>query len=165
MAQDIVLRPVRDSDSQALIELIGSCYSEYVNCILDVETEEQWLKALASYYEKVSRIGSVLWVVEIDSRLCACIGVKFDESGRGEPKTLYVAKYARKKGLATFLMALVENYARFQGVKSWSFWSDTRFEDAHRLYKKLGYMKTGRTRMLRDISDSAEFEFAKVLSV
>lgn len=157
---EFLLRPVRDDDSEALIELIGSCYSEYTGCVLDVNNEEEWLKAPASYYEGIN---GNFWVVELDGKICACIGIKFYESGLTEPKTLYVAKYARNRGIATFLMALVEGYARLNGVKHWSFWSDTRFTDAHRLYRKLGYTQTGQTRMLYDASESIEFEFFKEL--
>jgi hypothetical protein len=42
-------------------------------------------------------------------------------------------------------------------------WSDTRFLDAHRLYERLGYRRTGRTRELHDLSDTVEYEFDKPL--
>jgi putative acetyltransferase len=43
------------------------------------------------------------------------------------------------------------------------FWSDTRFTDAHRLYARLGYVRTGDRRDLGDISNSSEYRFEKAL--
>jgi putative acetyltransferase len=43
------------------------------------------------------------------------------------------------------------------------FWSDTRFTDAHRLYKRLGYQQTAEQRDLGDISNSSEYRFEKPL--
>lgn len=157
---EFLLRPVQNGDSQALIQLIGSCYSEYPNCVLELENEEKWLKEPASYYNSIE---GVCWVVELAGKVCACVGLKFYSPRLAEPKTLYVAKYARKRGLATFLMGFVEGYAKLHGIKWWSCWSDTRFTDAHRLYIKLGYTKTGRTRELHDLSNTVEFEFVKEL--
>ena len=42
-------------------------------------------------------------------------------------------------------------------------WSDTRFLDAHRLYERLGYVRTGETRDLHDLSNTTEFFFVKEL--
>ena len=39
-------------------------------------------------------------------------------------------------------------------------WSDTRFEDAHRLYERLGYVKTD-TRELDDVNDTVEFKYER----
>lgn len=155
-----VIRPVKDDDSQALIRLISSCYEEYPGCFLELEGEEKWLKAPATYYE---REGGLFRVVEVNGMMiCACIGLRFYEPNGAEPKTLYVAKYARNRGIATTLMRLAEGYAKMRGVKVWNCWSDTRFTDAHRLYEqKLGYRRTGRTRELHDLSNTVEYEFTK----
>lgn len=41
----------------------------------------------------------------------------------------------------------------------------TRFTDAHRLYERLGYVRSPGTRELHDLSRSVEYHFAKALSV
>jgi putative acetyltransferase len=50
-----------------------------------------------------------------------------------------------------------------KGATRMFFWSDTRFTDAHRLYKKLGYTQTDQRRDLGDISNSSEYHFEKKL--
>ncbi|MGZ4618494.1 MAG: hypothetical protein ACXV3F_07160 [Frankiaceae bacterium] len=44
-------------------------------------------------------------------------------------------------------------------------WSDTRFANAHRLYERLGYVRTGRRRELHDLSRSTESEFVTTLDI
>ncbi|MGZ4666298.1 MAG: hypothetical protein ACXV5Q_15030, partial [Frankiaceae bacterium] len=38
-----------------------------------------------------------------------------------------------------------------------------RFADAHRLYERLGYARSGRSRELHDLSDTTELEFVATL--
>jgi putative acetyltransferase len=61
------------------------------------------------------------------------------------------------------LRIAVERYARDAGAHRMIFWSDTRFTDAHRLYKRLGFTQTSAQRDLSDISNSVEYFFEKDL--
>lgn len=146
-----VIRLVRDSDSAALIELIGACFAEYPGCVLSLD-EEPWLREPASAYQ---RIGGQMWVVTVNDAVVACIGLRLREL-----KNLYVAAQARRGGLGSRLVRLVESAA---GPGELRLWSDTRFVDAHRLYERLGYWRTGSMRELHDLSDTTEYEFAKQL--
>jgi GNAT superfamily N-acetyltransferase len=154
------LRLVRDDDSAALIELIGSCWAEYPGCVLDVDGEEPWLRAPAAAYAA----GGRCWVVEEGDEILACVGVKPRADGVAELKSLYVAARARRRGLGARLTGLVEAEAARLGAGRVVLWSDTRFGDAHRLYERLGYARTGRTRELHDLSGTTEFEFVKPLA-
>lgn len=153
-------RWVRDDDGPELAAHIRRCWEEYPGCVLDVEKEETWLRAPAAEYEKN---GGFFLVIEQQGSIVACIGLKPGENGSAEPKSLYVAKHMRKLGLGTFLMGLMEQYARAIGIRRLCSWSDTRFTTAHRLYANLGYTKTGRTRDLHDLSNTTEYEFFKDL--
>ena len=53
--------------------------------------------------------------------------------------------------------------AESRGARFVELWSDTRFADAHRLYERLGYRKSGVTRELHDMSGSVEYHFRKEL--
>jgi len=154
------LRLVRDDDSAALIELIGACWSEYPGCVLDVDGEEPWLRAPAAAY---AGDDGTCWVVEDGGGIVACVGVKPRAGGVAELKSLYVARRARRRGLGARLTGLVEAEATQLGALRVVLWSDTRFRDAHRLYERLGYARTGRTRDLHDLSGTSEYEFAKDL--
>jgi GNAT superfamily N-acetyltransferase len=157
---DLVRRPVRDADSAALIALIGGCWSEYPGCVLDVDGEEPWLRAPATAYAGEDR---ALWVVERDGAVVACVGL-VTHGRRAELKSLYVAGAGRRQGLGGRLVAVVEAEAARRGATAMGLWSDTRFADAHRLYERHGYRRTGRRRELHDLSDTTEYEFAKTLA-
>lgn len=154
------LRPVRDDDSVALIELIGRCWSEYPGVILDVDGEEPWLRAPASAY---AGWGARMWVATGGGVVVACVGAKPHGPQVVELKSLYVAATARRHGLGARLTGLVEDEARSGGAARVELWSDSRFFDAHRLYTRLGYRRTGRTRELGDLSDTTEYHFARTL--
>ena len=60
-------------------------------------------------------------------------------------------------------MALAESEARVREARSLILWTDTRFEDAHRLYDRLGFIRAGHTRALNDGSNTIEYHYAKDL--
>jgi putative acetyltransferase len=55
------------------------------------------------------------------------------------------------------------NYARVAGKPKMILWSDTRFADAHRLYRNLGFTEMG-IRDLHDSNNSVEYGFEMPLS-
>lgn len=151
------LRPVRDGDGPALERLIAGCWAEYPGCVMDVDAEEPWLRSPASAYRQK---GGVLWVTR---GIEACVGILPLASGSAELKSLYVAAAARRGGLGGRLVAWVERWAREHQIDRIELWSDTRFLDAHRLYERLGYVRTGQSRDLHDLSHTTEFFFVKDL--
>lgn len=157
-----VLRDVRDGDSAALIALIGGCWAEYPGVLLDIDGEEPWLRAPASAYSGWS---GRAWVIELAGQVVACCGVKPAEPDAVELKSMYVARAARRRGLARRLEALVLGEARKRGVDRVELWSDSRFADAHETYTQLGYTRLPHTRELHDLSQTVEFPFVKQLPV
>lgn len=88
-----------------------------------------------------------------------------DRGTRAELKRLYVAATHRRRGVGRALVELVEDHAvRDHDAVAVELWSDTRFVDAHRLYERCGYVRTGRTRQLHDPSETTEYEFVRALS-
>jgi GNAT superfamily N-acetyltransferase len=157
----ITIRDARDHDSWDLIGLIAACWAEYPGCILDVHGEEPWLlRPAVAYAEQSGR----LWIAEMDGRVVASIALR----PGAEPdvialKSLYVARAARRRGLGARLVALVEDEARARSAVAVGLWTDTRFEDAHRLYERLGYTRGPHTRTLPDLSRSVEYYYRKDL--
>jgi predicted GNAT family N-acyltransferase len=148
------LRPVSDSDSAAIIELIGTVWAEYPGVILDVDGEEPWMRAPGSYYEA----GGELWVLPFpdSGALMACVGWRPHESG-AELKSLYIAADSRRQGWGSRLVHFIER--RVGGRERLTAWSDSRFLDSHAMYERLGYARTGATRELHDVSETVEIEF------
>ena len=160
-----------DGDAAALIALVGACYADYPGCVLDVDGEAPWLRAMATW---VAAHDGRVWVAEQDGAIVGSIGVlptrlhprEADLVNRAplELINLYVAHRARRRGVAARLIGQVENEARRRGVDGIELWSDTRFVDAHRLYARLGYRQQPETRALADLSDTIEYRFIKDLS-
>ena len=156
----MIFRDARDDDGAALLALIGGVFDEYPGCVTDPD-EMPELRGIASY---VREHRGEFWVAEDGSgRLVACCGYT-QVPGGVELKKLYVDKSARRQGVAATLCERVEAAARERGAAFVELWSDTRFLDAHRLYQKRGFVKTGETRELHDKSETVEFYFRLALA-
>lgn len=158
------LRPATDADADALIDLIGAVYAEYPGCVMDLPGVDadlpRWASALAA-------AGGRGWVLPDDEGLAACVGFAphdVDGSPGGELKRLYVAAPHRGRGLGAALVGHVEAAIAADGGVVVELWSDHRFTDAHRLYERLGYARTGESRHLGDPSDTTEFRFVRRLT-
>jgi putative acetyltransferase len=66
--------------------------------------------------------------------------------------------------LGAHLVKLAENEALARQLSSMFLWTDIRFEDAHRLYERLGYVRAPGTRALHDASDTVEYRYSKELT-
>lgn len=160
-ADDLLVRRARDSDAAGLIELIGACFAEYENCVLDVDGEIPELRRIASWADSLD---GRFWVAERARVVVGSCGVTPAAEGNGmELRKLYVAAASRRRGLGAYLSSLVEEEAQRRGANFVELWSDTRFLDAHRLYERLGYARTGISRELHDLSDTVELHFLKAL--
>lgn len=157
---ELIIRTVHDADSEGLIELITTVFAEYPGCRLDVDGEMPELRKPATS----ARDGDGRWwVAELGGRVAGSISVVPGEANDMELKRLYVAATARRRGLGGHLVRLAESEAAYRNAKRIVLWTDTRFEDAHRLYERLGYVRASATRALNDVSHSIEFFYAKEL--
>jgi putative acetyltransferase len=156
-----VVRAAEDSDAGGLIALVGSCFSEYEGCVLDTEHEMTHLLGVASHFAVV---GGRAWVAVADGSVVGSVACRpTTDPGGLELQMLYVLGPSRRRGLGARLVALVENEARRRGASFVELWSDTRFTDAHRLYRSLGYRQLPDVRELHDLSSTREYRFARTL--
>ncbi|HRE20832.1 MAG TPA: GNAT family N-acetyltransferase [Rhabdaerophilum sp.] len=180
------LRPARDSDAQDLFGLLSLCFAEYPGCYVDPHDDLPDIVKPGHWNERRGKngkpLGGEFWVLEDErGRVCACVALDFPgelasevasgsheansiNSKTAELHRLYVRPDCRRRGIAARLVAHVETAAREQSATRIVLWSDTRFEDAHRLYEKCGYTRlTGVPRELGDLSQSREYGFVKSL--
>lgn len=160
-AAPVGLRALRDDDADAVIALVSAAYAEYPGCVLDLPGVDDDLPVLARRWADAGGGG---WVVERDGEVVACVGWAPTGPGTVELKRLYVAAAARGAGLGAALVAQVVAAANGQGARWLELWSDTRFEDAHRLYERLGFARLPGTRDLHDPSDTTEFHYVRDLA-
>jgi GNAT superfamily N-acetyltransferase len=155
------LRPARDEDADAVIEVIGGCWAEYPGCVMDVDGEAPELRALASY---CAGRGGAAWAAESDGTVVGVVCVYPLAGGDWELAKMYVVGAHRGSGLANDLVEAAETFARGHGGTRIRLWSDTRFDRAHRFYEKRSYVRSGPLRALNDKSRSIEFGYTKPLT-
>lgn len=161
----VTIREARDADADGLIALIGACWAEYPGCILDVDGEVPELRTIATAF---SRRGGRFWVGEAAGRVVASVGILPACRDAGcadgaELCKLYVDRAQRRSGLGARLVALIEAEAAARGAAFVELWTDTRFADAHRLYERLGYVRSPGWRALHDLSNTLEYRYSKPL--
>tara|TARA_B100000029_G_C17366013_1_gene884344 strand:+ start:96 stop:569 length:474 start_codon:yes stop_codon:yes gene_type:complete len=154
------LRLARNKDGKQVISLIKKCYQDYPNCYLDVDNDSPELKYIYSYFKKNK---GKFWVFEKNNKIIGCMGIAPGREKSLEIHRLYIDKKYRRKGLAKRFMKMAEDFALKRKIKKITLWTDTRFKDSHKLYKKLNYRKLKRTRKLYDISNTTEYTFSKRL--
>ncbi len=155
----IVLRAARDADGPGVIAVVAAAYAEYPGCVLDVEAETPELKAPASAY---ARRSGRFWVAAEEARILGCVACLPAPEHGLEMEKLYVARAARRYGLGTRLLDLVEAEATARQAGYIMLWTDTRFEAAHAFYRAHGFCQTG-LRERDDASQSVEYGFRKEL--
>lgn len=147
------LRPVKSEDVPAILHLIDEVYAEY-GCKLNAEAEERHLLDPGTYFRAT---GGEFWVVEAEGVIRATVAVQL-HADASELKSLYVHSSLRRQGWGRRLATLALEHARQHGRQHMFLWSDTRFQEAHRLYRSLGFQECG-FRQLNDSNNSKEYGF------
>ena len=159
---DVIVRPARDEDSDAVISLIEEVYAEYQGCVLLVDQEEPELRQPKSAFEK---LGGRFWVAEVAGQICGTVALTpSDAPGYARLHKLYVSSAARGRGVGAALCELVERSARDEmGADTMMLYTDSRFLQAHRLYERIGYTRQNGLVQRADASNSVEYVFLKKL--
>ncbi|MCG3131181.1 MAG: hypothetical protein FLDDKLPJ_01959 [Phycisphaerae bacterium] len=150
------VRPVRNDDVPGLLDLIRGVYAEYGQTLYP--DEEPHVFDPGAYFRGH---GGEFWVADVGGTIVATCGVK-RVGDDAELKTLYVHAAHRRQGLARRLVDLCIAHAASRDARRLILWSDTRFLDAHRLYRRLGFTLDG-LRELKDSNFTWEFGFFKPL--
>jgi len=149
------LRDARDEDSVGVIALIGRIFAEYPGCVLDVDLEEPELRAPASRFDR-------FWVLEHEGEVVGCSACALG-GDVVEMKKIYLDQRMRGQGWGRRLIDRVEQEAAAVGARRIEAWSDTRFQTAHSVYLRMGYVRGEHTRFLHDLSNTEEYFFSKDL--
>lgn len=143
----ITIRPLATTDP--VQDHVRAIYEEF-GLTFDPAFEDDLLDAPA-YYAR----GRFL-VAEADGRLLATAAVVANGGAR-LIKRIYVAREARRRGLARRLLRECAAWGDFVTTE---LWSDVRFRDAHRLYREEGFTP-GHVRVLADPDRSVERYFSR----
>ncbi|MYD35683.1 MAG: GNAT family N-acetyltransferase [Dehalococcoidia bacterium] len=145
-----------------VIELIHRVYDEY-GFIWDPEDELRDLLTQEHAFPYRAPIGA-MWIMRDESgTVVGSIAANRIDGPTVELHRLYLDAHLRGQGLGRRLVETAVEWARDHGAWRIELWSDTRFADAHRLYERLGYVKSAR-RTLDDVNDTVEFKYERKLT-
>jgi putative acetyltransferase len=142
------LRPAQPLDRDAIIALIDDVLSEYGDR-LSLDVADRDLLDLDGYYVAA---GGMFIVLEDMGRIRgthAAIPVP-QQSGVCVFRRLYLETGLWGGPWGSRLMQWALDWAREHGMHRIEFWSDTRFERAHRFFARFGFQRDGRIRTVED---------------
>ena len=145
--------PTRHGD--APWHIVASVFEEY-GFEFAVNDYDADLMAPHEHYD--GRTGWFSVAEDLAGNILGCVGVTDEGGGLFELHRLYVAKEARRSGAGTALTRWVIDAARELGASRIILYSDVHFEDAHRLYRRMGF-RNHRFRYAPDPWQSREWGF------
>lgn len=138
----------------AVIRLIGRVYDEYE---LIFEPAEELPDLLAFEHHYCAPHGA-FFVLRDRGDVVGSIGIERLEGHGAELHRLYLDSTLRGRGLGRALVETVLDWCQVEGIRHLILWSDTRFDRAHTLYERMGFVRTGE-RALNDINQSREYRY------
>jgi O-acetylserine/cysteine efflux transporter len=145
------------ADTPGVIGLIGRVFAEY-GFIYDPATEVPDLQTFEAHYEAPR---GAFYVVRRGHEIVGSVGVERLDEATAELHRLYLDAGLRRRGMGRALVEAVVGWCRSQAVSRLVLWSDTRFEDAHRLYLRMGFEQSGERTLPDDINQTREYRFER----
>lgn len=154
------IRLALPEDVNQIVALIDGVLQEYGDriCVEPGGAEADLLTIQKSYFD----IGGCFWVMEEPSvsTIIATHSAIPVANGVCTFKRLYLASPFRGTDCGPRMMQVAIDWASKAGFQAIEFWSDTRFERAHRFFGRFGFEKTGQTRSMTDSHQPyEEFKF------
>ena len=149
----------QNSDKDRVVTLIESCYQEHGDQVILNGADSDLLNLEGNYR---GRAGEFIIVEDQQQTIVGCHAVvPLDQQSQACTfRRLYLHKSLRGMGLGQALMQWALEWARSHGFQRVEFWSDTRFERAHKFFLKAGFLTENTNRKLDDgIQPYSEFFF------
>lgn len=144
-------------DVPSVLLLIGRVFAEY-GLLLMPTFEVPDLLRFNTHYTPPK---GAFWVVRDEARVVGSVGVERLDERTAELHRLYLDASLRGRGIGRALVEAVLAWARDEGLTRLVLWSDTRFEQSHRLYRRLGFEQLGERTVEGDLNDSREYRFER----
>jgi GNAT superfamily N-acetyltransferase/uncharacterized membrane protein len=145
------------ADALGVVELIGRVYREY-DFVYVPEVEVPDLFRFDQHY--VPPRGA-FFVVRERGVVVGSAGVERLPDGSAELHRLYLDGHLRGRGTGRALVEAVLDWCRDQKIQRLILWSDTRFDQAHRLYERMGFQRTGERVLPDDLNQTREYGFER----
>lgn len=153
----LTVSPARREDAAGVIDLIGRVFREYDwTFVPSVELPD--LLAFERHYEPPR---GAFFVVRHAGRVVGSAGVERLDAATAELHRLYLDAHLRGRGTGRALVEQILAWCRQNAITHLVLWSDTRFEQAHRLYLRMGFTQTGERTLPEDINQTREYRFER----
>ena len=103
------------------------------------------------------------FVVREGDLVVGSAGVERLDAHTAELHRLYLDAHLRGRGTGRALVCAVLDWCLAHGMSRLILWSDTRFEQAHRLYTRTGFRQTGERHLPGDVNDTKEYRFDRAV--
>ena len=153
----LVVAPADRLDVAGIIALIGRVYAEY-GFVFDPATEVPDLLAFEDHYAPPR---GAFFVVRQGGLVVGSVGVERLDEGTAELHRLYLDARLRGQGTGRALAQGVLDWCSTRTVTRLVLWSDTRFEQAHRLYERMQFQRTGERTLPGDTNHTREYRFER----
>jgi putative acetyltransferase len=153
------VEPAVPGDVPGVIGLIGRVFAEY-GFVFDPPAELPDLFAFGRHYAPPR---GAFFVVREGGTVVGSVGVERLEAGSAELHRLYLDAGLRGRGIGRALAGAVLDWCRAQEIAHLVLWSDTRFDRAHVLYERMGFVKTGERTLPDDPNDTREFRYERAV--
>ena len=150
--------PATRDDAPGVIDLIGRVYAEY-NFVYDPRVEVPDLYGFDDHYAAPH---GGFFVVREGDVIVGSVGVERLDGQTAELHRLYLDARLRGRGTGRALVQAALAWCRGeQGITRMVLWSDTRFDQAHRLYTRMGFRRTGERVLPDDVNQTREYGFER----
>ena len=149
--------PGRPADVDGVIALIGRVFVEYGW----VFHPAQELPDLFAFERHYAAPRGAFWVVRRDGRVVGSVGVERVDDATAELHRLYLDVDLRGRSLGRALVETVLAWCAREGIGRLVLWSDTRFDRAHALYERVGFVKGGERVLPEDPNDTREYFYER----
>ena len=147
------LLPYDDRWQPGIVDVIKSVYDEY-RLTWD---PDKYHRDLFTVRETYIDTGGFFSVLVLRGGVIGTVS-GLDRGGEAEIERLYLAKEHRGRGYGRLMTEHFLDWARSTGHRNVIAWSDKRFDDAHRMYERMGFSLIG-DRILDDPDESPEWGF------
>jgi RimJ/RimL family protein N-acetyltransferase len=151
------VRPAGRADAPGVVELIGRVYLEY-GFVYVPEVEVPDLFRFDQHYAPPR---GAFYVIREGGVIVGSVGVERLDDGSAELHRLYLDARLRGRGTGRALIEAVLGWCRTQQIRRLILWSDTRFDQAHRLYERMGFRRTGERPLPDDLNQTREYGFER----
>jgi len=146
-----------EADVPAIVALIGRVYAEY-GFVYDPRIEVPDLFAFDAHYAPPR---GAFFVVREGDAIVGSVAVERLAPHTAELHRLYLDTELRGRGTGRALIETVLAWCRARDIGRLILWSDTRFDLAHRLYRRMSFTQTGERTLSDDVNNTREYGFAR----